>query len=641
MSEFQVIERVLEQTVRRRRWSRAWRSLWRGLLWGCVAWLVIIVAHKIFPLPDASVSFGFFVSFASALIGFFAGWWRKPSLAATARWIDDRQQLQERLSTALEVAPSATGNWRDLLLTDAAGHARKLDLKKLIPYGLPSACRWIVLLLVVGVGLGFVPEYRSKAYLQKKREAENIRETGKQMAELVRRNLDKRPPAMEPTRKSMESAAELGDLLTKAKLTRADALKDLASVTDKLQQQVKELTQNPALKRMEQAARTPGGNSESAAALQKKIQDLQKALGDKNGNPDALEKLKKDLQKLKEAASGMASQNSSKADAARDQLAKSLAALSQQAKDLGASLPSLEAAIEALQANQADMFLKEMNLAMQDLEKMKELAKNLQQMQQQADRLGKDLGEQLKFGQAEMAQATLQKMVEKLQSANLTPEELKKILEEVSKAVDPASPYGKVAELLKQGALQLQKAQKGDAAKSLAEAAKELKKLMDEMGDAQSLLATLDQLKQAQMCIGNCIGWGQCKRPGFNPNGRLPGYGVGTWSDSQGEWDGEQTQLWDNSNMNRPDMASKGLTDRGDAQLPDGLTPTKVRGQFTPGGSMPSITLKGVSIKGQSSVAYEQAAVAAQSDAQSALSQEQVPRAYQGAVRDYFDDLKK
>ena len=56
---------------------------------------------------------------------------------------------------------------------------------------------------------------------------------------------------------------------------------------------------------------------------------------------------------------------------------------------------------------------------------------------------------------------------------------------------------------------------------------------------------------------------------------------------------------------------------------------------------MPSITLKGVSIKGQSKVAYEQSTVAAQQEAQSALSQEKVPRAYQGAVRDYFDDLKK
>ena len=56
---------------------------------------------------------------------------------------------------------------------------------------------------------------------------------------------------------------------------------------------------------------------------------------------------------------------------------------------------------------------------------------------------------------------------------------------------------------------------------------------------------------------------------------------------------------------------------------------------------MPSIPLKGVSIKGESKVAYTEAVSAAQSAAQSALSQEQVPRAYQGAVKDYFDDLKE
>ena len=88
-------------------------------------------------------------------------------------------------------------------------------------------------------------------------------------------------------------------------------------------------------------------------------------------------------------------------------------------------------------------------------------------------------------------------------------------------------------------------------------------------------------------------------------------------------------------------MEGRGVSDRGEGELADGLVPTKVRGQISPGGPMPSITLKGVSIKGQSKVAYQEAVTTAQSDAQSALSQEQVPRAYQGAVRDYFDDLKE
>ena len=73
----------------------------------------------------------------------------------------------------------------------------------------------------------------------------------------------------------------------------------------------------------------------------------------------------------------------------------------------------------------------------------------------------------------------------------------------------------------------------------------------------------------------------------------------------------------------------------------DALKPDKVKGQFSPGGPMPSITLKGVSIKGQSKVQFEEAAAAAQSEAEAALSQEKVPRAYQSSVKDYFDDIKK
>jgi hypothetical protein len=163
------------------------------------------------------------------------------------------------------------------------------------------------------------------------------------------------------------------------------------------------------------------------------------------------------------------------------------------------------------------------------------------------------------------------------------------------------------------------------------------------MGDAQSLMATLDSLNQASLSIGSGQGWGSKtgNKPGYNPNGKGPGGGVGTWSDSSAQWDGQWSDHWDNSGINRPDQDAMGQTDRGEGELSDALKPTKVKGQFKPGGQMPSITLKGVSIKGTSKVAYEEAATAAQSDAQSALSQEKVPRAYQGAVKDYFDDLKK
>ena len=75
--------------------------------------------------------------------------------------------------------------------------------------------------------------------------------------------------------------------------------------------------------------------------------------------------------------------------------------------------------------------------------------------------------------------------------------------------------------------------------------------------------------------------------------------------------------------------------------MADNLAPTKLKGQITPGGPMPSITMKGVSIKGTSKVEVRNMDAAAQSDAQAALNQDQVPRAYQNAVRNYFDDLQE
>jgi DNA-binding transcriptional regulator YhcF (GntR family) len=337
----------------------------------------------------------------------------------------------------------------------------------------------------------------------------------------------------------------------------------------------------------------------------------------------------------------MADKNSPGTEGERQKLSESLSALSKQMQEMGIQMPQIDEAIQALAANQPDLVLKDLEASLTDLEKLRDMAKSLQQLQQQMEKMGKDLAEQLKNGQPEAAQMTLQKMITQLKSANLSHEQLQKMLQEVSKAIEPAANYGKVAEHLKQATAQMRTGDKPGASQSLAAAAKELGDLMQQLGDAQAMLAGLESLNQASMCIGSGQGWGKGNNPGFNPRGQGPGSGVGTWSDSSAEWDGLYNERWDNSGIVRPDMDPRGQTDRGEGELSDALRPTKVKGQFKPGGPMPSLTLKGVSIKGQSKVAYEEAATAAQSDAQSALSQEKVPRAYQGAVRDYFDDLKK
>lgn len=644
MSELKVIQAALERAARRHRWARAVRGLSYGLLIGSLASLLLIAAFHLFPLPLWTLRAAAVIPFPAMLVGFLSGGWRKPSLAQVARWIDGRQKLQERLSTAWEVAvennTQSAENWGQLVVADAARHAKNLDPRRLLPLRLPRVTRWALVVLALGAGLGFVPEYRSKTFLQKQSDAATIKETGRQLAELTRHSLEKRPPALEPTQKSLEALVGLGDTLQKKSLTRSDALKDLANVADKLKDQLKELARDPSLKRMEQAARNSSGNdSASGAGLQKQIEALQKQLGSPTGNPEAIDQLKKKLEQLEEAAKGMADKNSPGSEAERQKLSESLSALSRQAQDLGLQLPQIDDAINALASNQTDLFLKDLKAATTDLDKLREMSKSLQQLQQQVEKLGKDLAEQLKNGQPEAAQQTLQKMISQLQSANLSPEQLQKMLNEVSKAVNPASNYGTVAEHLKAAAQKMQSGNRPGAAQSLAEASKELDKLMQQMGDVQQMEASIDALNQASACIGT----GQCWRlgPPRPGKGGKPGSGVGTWADDNTSWNGQSTAGWDNSGVMRPDEDPRGQSDRPQDDTKDALKPTKVRGQFSPGGQMPSITLKGVSIKGQSKVAYEEEATAAQSDAQSALSEEKVPRAYQGAVKEYFDDLKK
>jgi len=90
-------------------------------------------------------------------------------------------------------------------------------------------------------------------------------------------------------------------------------------------------------------------------------------------------------------------------------------------------LPQLDDAVQALAANQTDRFMKDLEDATQDLEKLRDMSKKLQAMQAMAEKLGKDLAEQLKNGQAQAAAATLKKLAEELKAAKLSDEQQQKI----------------------------------------------------------------------------------------------------------------------------------------------------------------------------------------------------------------------
>ena len=254
------------------------------------------------------------------------------------------------------------------------------------------------------------------------------------MLELTKQNLQSRKPTLEKTEKAMDAVSDLATNLTAKALTRSEALKDLAKLTDRIKDELKDLTKDPAMKKMEEAARAGNGEtSPQAAQLQKEIEETQKQLGNSTATPNDLSKMEKKLQDAQQAAKAAADKNGNMSQADKEKISQSLAALSKMAQEQGMNVPNLDEAIKALAANQTGTFMKNMEAAMTDLEKTKDMAQNLQQMQSQMEKMGKDLAEQLQNGQPEAAQATLKKMIEQLKAAKLSPEQMKQMMKMMNK----------------------------------------------------------------------------------------------------------------------------------------------------------------------------------------------------------------
>ncbi|MBM3823314.1 MAG: hypothetical protein FJ404_10580 [Verrucomicrobia bacterium] len=646
MSELDQISEKVQSAARRLRWQRAWQGAWKGGSAGAAGWLVAVLVYKVAPIPESILAYGLPFTVLAALAGALLAARRPIPTLQMARWLDRQGKLEERLSTALELGSGSTAHpWTARVVSDAAQYASRIDPRASFPLQLPKLARWTCLLLVLTFGLGFVPEYRSVALLEKKKNAEIIQTAGKQLAELVKRNLQNRPPVLEPTQKALENAVALGEKLHGGRLTKSDALRELSNAAEKLKQETQQMMQSSDARKLEEAARTASNpNKSTSDALQKQIDSLKKAINDgKNADADALDQMKRDLQKIQDMAKGLEDKDGAAANAARENIEQSLGDLSKRARDMGLSLPNLNDAMEALAASQIDQFLKDLKMTEIDLENLKSLAKTIQQSQQATAKYGKDLAEQLQYGQADAARASLEKMIEQLKQGELSEEKLKDMAGELSKAAEPGEKLGKVGEKLAKAARALQKKDQKESSEKMAEAAKELAEMVEQLADAESLMATLDAMERAQTAIASGQGWGKGQSQAGRNRGRGTGRnrGVGTWTD-ENSWEiPEFSESWDNTGITQPDIDSRGIIDRGDGQLADNLSPTKVRGQINPGGPMPSITLKGVSIKGQSRVSYTEAGTSSQSDSQSALNQDQVPRAYQGAVKDYFDEGKK
>lgn len=643
-NDIQVIRAALLKTLSRWRLVAGWRTAWLALFIASLAWLTVLLTYKVLPLPESVLGWAGLIALALLPLGFLIGFLKAPSLMETARWVDQHHHSKEKLSTALEwTEQKKDDDWNRTLLKEASKCAQDLNPRHLLPYRLPKLSRWILLTLAAGFGLGFVPEYRSKDFKDKQAAAPYMKEAGRELEALSRKSL-KEPPRLESTQEILEDLEKLGSELRNVKLNRDQALQKIASAAERIREETRKLNDDPAMKKMKELARSrSAANNTGNQSEQNNPSPSLNSPGKNGTNPDALESLRKKLDSLMAQAQEAAQSGNPMSQKELSNMMDAMSALSQEALDLGADLDSLDAAFSALKSGEVDRFLQNLEMASLDLEKMIEMAKQFKEMQAQSQKTGEDLAEQLEFGQMSQAAARLNKMAAKLDTRSLTEQEKEALLQELQKALDPADKYpDELSDLLQQAMAEMKSGKNPQAAGSLQKAAELLKELDQQMQNADSLAECLNGLKTASMCIGNGMSWSQCQSQyGSFGNKKGGGAGVGTWADEGIEIDPASIvqQRVDNSGIKQGTLDPKGVSDRGEGKAPEGMIPDKLRGRMTPGGPMPSITLKGVSVRGQSRVEYQESVISAQDAAQSALNQDEVPKAYRNAVRNYFDDL--
>ena len=619
--------------------------MWRGLLFGVCLWLVALVIFKLAPIPQVSLLWAGIIGLAFPVGALLFGLAKRFDAIDTARWLDSETELKERLSTAIELADGDAENsdWSALVIRDAAKAADKIEAGKLLPLQLPRACHWTLLVLAACFGLMFVPENRSQAYLDQQRDSVIIEDIGQNLEALTKQQVMRTPAHFEPTEKALESMQELGREFTRGILMRDEALAKLSSLAEQLRDQSSKLALAHSLRKLQQSALAPPGIAQqSKTEMQRQLDKLKKSLGDaKDTTSEQFDELKSEMDAIKNTAGSLPVASSPEGQQARQQLAKSLSDLTRMAEQMGLEMPDIDEALRALESSDIDQFLKNLKVAGEDLQKMADLAKAMQNLQLQMAEIGKTLGEQLEKGQVPAALESLQRMMSQLDSAQLAPEQLDKMIQELQDALGPAENFGECSNYLSSAKGKAGEGDKAGASRSLAEAALELEKALQQLGDMENMMASLQNLERAQLAVGNSQSFSSTQKPGVGASSRLGG-GVGTWgNDNYQRSPDDLAQRWDNSGISRPDMDARGNTDRGEGKVPEGMVSTRVKGKINPKGPMPSITLRGVSIKGNSRVQFLEAASAAQSDARNALNQDKVPRVYRDSVRNYFDDLKK
>lgn len=647
MTDIQKIESTLKRGQLKLFASNCWATAWKALVAGSGAVIIWIVLYKLCPIPEDYYLPGIYISASVIFLIILIKYLRYPSKGKTAVFIDQSQKLQERISTVLEWKDSQLQSpWTNLMLKDTLSKIDSIDWNHLIKFQFPKSALWSVILILAILGLGFVPEYRTKSFVEKQKFNEISKETGKELAKILNSKLEQRPESAEELSKELiQEGLALADQLGNTKLTKATALRKLEKLSDQFKEQAQKLNLDPSQKRLMEAANqasnatqpnSAGDKFEEMESLNQKVGDLKPSKSELGEALDKLEELKDLADALK---SDLKDPNSSEAQAIED-AAKDLA---QALEDMGFDPQKLNNAINALKAGDAEEFLENLEFTTQDLQDLLDMANALEELEQE---IGKNLQEQLEKGQIPAAQKTLQQMQDQIEQGDLTDEQRAQMVQDLMDAAEQMQDFPEMQQNLMQAANNLANQNDEQAQQNLAEAAQNLQEIMEQLQNAQDMQDILASLKNAGAALAagkrwqrlpNDQGQGQGQGQGME-NRNMGGGGFGTWSDGQDPLPQQKSNLVDQSGMSQQTLEQKGVTEREQAFNQSNFTQDQVKGDLSPGSSMPSIPLHGLHIKGRSKVSYQEVISEINSSQAGSIDQTKIPRYYQKSVKNYFDE---
>lgn len=589
------LQRKLNYAQRRLWVNRCLSHLGWTLLVAAGLWLLTLVVERLLGLriPLGIVAIGLTgAALVAAIV--WSALTRESSLDAAVA-LDRAAGLKERVSTGLYC--SGQGDpFAQAVVQDALRASEPLSVRRFIPLRWARSLTYgAVGVAVALVGLGLFPKFdllgRAKADERRAAQREQVRAMQASLAKPVEavKQLAESNPALKDNEalQDLEKLARQQNPVSDPADLRREAIKKIEKLSDDLKRQSQSDRFND-VQDMKKRLSTLTPPNDPKSPTGKLMQAL--ASGDMKTAQQELKKMQEQL--AKRDRSGASDNEMKKMSAQLDDLAKKLNDISrdknfeQQMQKAGLSQEDMKRVLEALakkdpkqlekMAKELEQKMKQQGMSQQQIDKLK------QQMQQQA--------------QKQQSQQSCQKLAQQLQQA---------------------------ASQCKSGNCQGAGQQLSEAAEQLSQ----MEQMQQELAEMQSNMANLDQLKdkmgegseqqnEGEQDEGECK---ECSGSGFKKDGSPCGQ-----CNSKGNGKGGRGRGSGARKRGSGDVAFE--TKRANVKQRGG----QVIGQWF---------VKGEQIKGEAKAEFLDATDSAVRDATDALQKDQVPKAYQRAVKSYFDRL--